>query len=171
MLMRTYMRSGFLCDDAGLGKTITTVLAALNAQLENLGSVPILAVTKKACLLQWHSDVQQLQKPDAICPALIHPCHLYTYTSPRGQSPRCQIIKDDEKDASSTVIMQHDIIITSHDFLVSNYSEMKLSENFYRAVRLEGLETARQKLGKRAQTLHFTAPCTKHWTRDSAWST
>lgn len=63
-LMNSPLRGGMLCDDTGLGKTITSLLAALKYHIDNPGFGPILVVTKIVLMSQWEGEAKKLRKAD-----------------------------------------------------------------------------------------------------------
>ncbi|VZH88017.1 unnamed protein product [Fusarium fujikuroi] len=100
---------GFLCDAVGLGKSFTSLIAALEIRNDKLRAEEaqddyrgfILVVAPSSCLRQWYSEIIN---------------HF-----PQETRPKAVIL--DTPDVSAEFLIQFDVVICSHGFLRSQYQK------------------------------------------------
>ncbi|KAG5770072.1 hypothetical protein H9Q72_002897 [Fusarium xylarioides] len=110
VLANSDFRGGFLCDAVGLGKSFTSLIAALEIRNDKLRAREgdqddyrgfILVVAPSGCLRQWYSEI--------------------TNHFPQEARPKAVIL--DTPDVSAEFLIQFDVVICSHGFLRSQYQK------------------------------------------------
>ncbi|EEU46508.1 uncharacterized protein NECHADRAFT_106052 [Fusarium vanettenii 77-13-4] len=130
ILAKSVFQGGFLCDSVGLGKSLTSLIAALKLRAELLPKCGfILVVCRPSCVAQWFDEIR-------------------THFD-EGSRPSCIIL--DSHDIPVTALLEYDIVICSSGFVKKLHENWMGYTNFIHCIHGMGLKTALATFGRRLE--------------------
>ncbi|CAG9937322.1 unnamed protein product [Clonostachys rosea f. rosea IK726] len=120
-------KGGFICDDTGLGKSLTALLTALKLQEEQRPRCGfILVVCLTGCLTQWATEIKKHFKPE--------------------NRPSYIILQDATYPVQK--LLEYDIVICTPQFVQKRYDEVQ--PYLHRQVAMQAMISTRKKIPSEA---------------------